>query len=194
MIDSEKMEAIQWARKMVQDRDNLRILDTETTDFDGEIVQIAIADGHGKTLLNSYVNPRGSISDGATGVHGITKEMVKSAPTWNDVCGEVYRILDGCNVVVYNVQFDRAAMINSGRAWNFDVDYFTSITWHCAMEWYAVFYGEWNDWHGSFTWQKLEWAAYCCDVEIEGKAHDALNDVLMTLGVVEYMAKKQIRN
>lgn len=52
----------------------------------------------------------------------------------------------------------------------------------------SEFYGDWNDYHQSYRWQKLAFAASHMGVEVDNE-HDALGDTLMTLGVVKAMAK-----
>lgn len=47
----------------------------------------------------------------------------------------------------------------------------------CAMLRYAEWVGEWNNYHNSFCWQKLE-----------GGDHSALGDCATTLAVLEKMA------
>jgi DNA polymerase-3 subunit epsilon len=48
---------------------------------------------------------------------------------------------------------------------------------HCAMQRYAEWYGEWNDYFGSFRWQRLE-----------GGDHSALGDCRATLELIRKMA------
>ncbi|GGZ39657.1 hypothetical protein [Streptomyces bluensis] len=50
-------------------------------------------------------------------------------------------------------------------------------TWEeCAMEQYAAFYGDWHDYFGSYTWQKL------------GGGHRALGDTRAVIRRLEEMA------
>ena len=63
---------------------NCAILDTETTGLydDAEIVEISIIDENGGVLLDTLVKPLKPIPAEATAIHGITNEMVATAPTW----------------------------------------------------------------------------------------------------------------
>ncbi|BCC80200.1 MULTISPECIES: 3'-5' exonuclease [Bacillus] len=60
-------------------KSNFLVLDTQTTGLGetDEIVEIAVTDLDGKTLLNTLVKPTVPISDDATMIHGITNKMVE---------------------------------------------------------------------------------------------------------------------
>lgn len=162
------------------------VLDTETTglDIDAEICQIAIINSDGETLLDTLVNPTMPIPSDAIAIHGITDEMVKDAPTWDDLATQIYNILTGQTVVIYNVDYDVRLMNQSGnQKWNRVV-----TGWYCAMEAYAEHHGEVHHYYRSYIWQSLGVAANLEDVKVEN-AHNALDDCLMTLGVVRALLK-----
>lgn len=165
------------------------ILDTETTGLkSGEICEISIIDADGNTLFNQLVKTKDPIPTSASTIHGITDDMVKDCPTWLDVQPGVRRILAGQNVVIYNATYDRKNMHQSDDVWSIPyVDYKAEATYWDAMEFYAEYYGDWNDWHKSYTWQKLSNAASQQGIEVK-YAHRALGDCLMTLGVIKAMA------
>ena len=64
--------------------------------------------------------------------------------------------------------------------------------WECAMNVYAEFYGEWNDYFCGWKWQKLvsaaRWAANYLERERYG-AHRALNDCRNTLLILRALAQ-----
>lgn len=72
-----RQQAREWLRNCV-------ILDVETTGLDkyAEIVEISIIDEQGHILLNTLVKPLEPIPDDVIAIHGITNEMVASAPSW----------------------------------------------------------------------------------------------------------------
>lgn len=181
-----RLEALRQAVR----RKNFVILDTETTGLnDGEICQIAIIDQHGQTLLDTYVKTIRPIPQEATRIHGITDSMVELAPGWKDVAKRAREILTGRDVIVYNAVYDRKMMHRSAEAAGMEkIDWKSFSDWHCAMEAYAEYYGDWNDYRQSYTWQKLTTAASRCGIQIAG-AHSALGDCLMTLGVVRAMCE-----
>jgi DNA polymerase-3 subunit epsilon len=86
----------------------LAFIDLETTGINlsaDRIVEIAIvkllSDGSRK-VYRKLVNPEMAIPAGSTEVHGITDEMVKDAPTFKKIAGEIKQFLDTCDFGGYN--------------------------------------------------------------------------------------------
>lgn len=160
-------------------------LDTETTGFgsSAEIVDICILDTDGSVLIDTLVRPVESIPADATKVHGISTEMVASAPAWPDVWPQVKAALDGRVTAIYNADFDlrmlRQSLSRNGML-QWPPQYF------CAMELYAQFYGEpgRND---SYRWQSLANAGRQCGLLLPN-AHRARADALLMRLVLEFMA------
>mgnify|MGYP006445668973 CR=1 FL=1 len=75
---------------------NFVVLDTETTGLDhgDEIVEIAVVDAEGRTLLDERIRPSVPISPEAQAIHGITMESLADAPQWPDIAGKVRAVLD----------------------------------------------------------------------------------------------------
>jgi DNA polymerase III epsilon subunit-like protein len=168
---------------------NFVVLDTETTGLNAgsEIVSIAIIDPDGHTLLDTLVHPVKSIPADATRIHGITNDMVKDAQGLP--VDTIHNLLDGRNVIVYNADYDMTMLYRSVRAAGLsDVDWEMLANWHCAMQTFAEIYGDWNDYHQSYRWQKLATACRYYEIPVEG-AHGALADCQMTLKVCEAMLK-----
>ncbi|MFB2828016.1 3'-5' exonuclease [Aeromonas jandaei] len=167
---------------------NCHILDTETTGLDGqaEIVEISIIDQDGSVVFDSLVKPIQPIPAEATAIHGITNEMVAAAPTWATIHEQVAEIVASKPLVIYNADYDLRLMAQTAELYAL-----TPIETEagCAMLTYAEHYGEWNEYKGTYRWQKLTNAAAQQGVIIDGKAHRALADVQMTLGVIKAMAQ-----
>lgn len=179
-----QQQAQQWLR------DNVLIMDTETTGLgdDAEIVEVTIIDTAGRVLLNTLVKPRSVIPASATAIHGITNEMVATAPSWPHVCRSLYDIISGRKVVIYNSDFDTRILDQTNDDWGITIHFkIERPTFECAMLAYAEFYGQ-NSEHGGYKWQKLTTAAEQQGVIIEGTPHRALSDCLTTLGVIKAMA------
>jgi DNA polymerase-3 subunit epsilon len=166
------------------------ILDTETTGLhEGEIVQIAIIDHHKRILLDTLVKPSCKIPDDAYRIHGISDEMVANAPTWAEISTLVYDIIRDKNLIVYSAAYDRRMMHQSAKAAQLPkIDWRNHARWFCAMTVFAELYGEWNDYHRSYRWQRLSTAASYFNAGVMN-AHTALGDCLMTHAVVEGMLK-----
>ena len=91
----------------------LAFLDLETTGTNtakDRIVEIAVLklmpDGniHEK---ESLINPQMSIPEGASAVHRITDELVKSSPTFDQVAKAFFIFLDDCDIAGFNsIRFD----------------------------------------------------------------------------------------
>lgn len=164
------------------------VLDTETTGLkQGEIVSIAILDHTGKVRLDTLIKPVMAIPPEATAIHGITAAMCEDAPRWSDVAPKLVQFLQGQNLVIYNAVYDRSMMHQSAER-----NHMTKIEWkelvafHCCMEAFAEFYGAWNEYKGSYTWQKLVTAAAAVGYPNQA-AHNALADCKMTLAVTNHL-------
>ena len=169
--------------------ENFVVLDTETTglSWPAEIVSIAIIDNKGNTLLNTLVKPVKPIPGAATHVHGIKDADVVDAPTWAEVKEKVLALINGKRVITYNAEYDRRMCDLSDKALELPETNYDANGWHCAMEWYAEIYGDWNDWHQSYTWQKLSKAIKQQNLPLLN-AHGALDDCRMTLSLIRKLA------
>lgn len=163
------------------------VLDTETTGLHGEVCQIAILSSEGEILLDQLVRPSEHIPQDAYRIHGISDEEVRSSPVWGDVQPRVLAGIFGKTVIVYNAKFNRHILHNSAeRAGLPKTNWKELSTWVCAMEAFAEFYGDWNEYHQSYRWQKLSFAAEYCNIPVLS-AHQALADCIMTLGIARAM-------
>jgi DNA polymerase-3 subunit epsilon len=109
--------AIRWAQRLLSS-DGWVVLDTETTGKDkktAEIVEIAVIDQTGETLLEERVNPRMPIPPGATGVHGITDQDVASAPTLDEIWPRITSVLTGKTVIIFNAEYDSNVLRHSAE-------------------------------------------------------------------------------
>ena len=62
------------------------------------------------------------------------------------------------------------------------------LAYECIMELYAAWWGDWNDFHESFTWQKL--GVSCKRFGIDpGVEHSALDDARAALAVLRAMGE-----
>lgn len=155
-------------------------IDLETTGFSAEtdeILEIAIVDHAGNTLLDTLVKPeRMTAWPEAQAVNGITPEMVASAPTLQGLKLVLTGLLMQRRVVAYHMAFDieflRRALPGLSPEQAFQP--------HCAMRRFSVTRGVWdsskpgeNDYK---RWRQTA-AAEFVGHEWSGSAHRALADV-----------------
>jgi len=168
---------------------NFLVLDTETTGLnEGEICEIAIIDSKGEILLDTRVKTKNAIPKEATAIHGISDADVSKSPTWPEIQEIVLDLTNGQNVVVYNAVYDRRIMHQSDRLWDLmPADYKLLAKYFCCMEAYADYYGDWNSYRGSYTWQSLGKAYKLVTRENHTGAHSALADCIACLRVARFL-------
>lgn len=95
-----------YARRII-DMDPL-FLDTETTGLDkrAEIVEIAVIDLAGETVMESLVCPGKDIPRGATAIHGIRQMDVFNAPSFYMIWPTLHTLITDHALVIYNKAFD----------------------------------------------------------------------------------------
>lgn len=177
--------------------DNFVILDTETTGLDhrAEVCQIAMTDHTGRALLDTFVKPKTGIPMDAQRIHGISNAMVADAPSWIDINEQVWELVRGKTVIVYNAAYDFKIIAQSEKAcYPVALSDWHTVKRQCAMLGYAEFVGDWNDYRGSYAWHKLTDAARAIRYVLPANlsAHSALGDCLMTLALCRHMAEKKV--
>jgi DNA polymerase-3 subunit epsilon len=172
-LEADKELAAEWAREILK-RDNVLILDTETTDLNGEIIELAMINLKGETVFNRRFNPLTPISEGAKAVHGISMEMVADEPFFIEEYETICELLTGAELVlIYNAAFDIARIRTTCNVQKLTTPKYNS---DCIMTWYAQWCGEWSDYHGNYKWQPLN------------GGHNALGDCLAALDCIKEMA------
>ena len=155
-------------------------LDTETTGFSpaagDAVVEIAIVDDTGQTLINTLVNPQRRIPWQASNVHGISDDMVRSKPKLEQILPRILEIISGEQVVIYNASFD--APFFPGRLRQ-------ARMVSCAMVRFA------DALDG--RWRKLDVAARHVGHRWTGDAHRALADALACRSVWLWLEGKSRR-
>lgn len=165
-------------------------LDTETTGLErgDEIVEISIIDDTGECLFDSLVRPSQPIPAGATRVHHITDEMVKTARPWPILWPQIRSLLIGRLVVIYNAEFDLRMMAQShGR---YKLPWRENLNSLCAMQLYAQYRGEWDTRYRSYRFVRLEDAGKQCKIALPN-SHRAKDDAVLTRALFHYMAENE---
>ena len=145
------------------------IIDTETTDLDGEIIEIAIIDQNENVLFHSLVKPVNPISNEAFQVHGISDSMLSSAPSWPEVYLKIFNILTNKLILMFNDEFDSRMIYNSCTLWGLKKP---NLSTECVMQAYAEYYG-------LERWVSLQNASG------EYVSHRSLDDCFSTLKIVK---------
>ncbi len=164
-------------------------LDTETTGLhlSAEVIEIGVIDDEENVLFDQLIRPRGKIDPASTRVHGITSEMLKDAPTWEQVWPQAAAVLQGHRIGVYNVEFDlrliKQSINRTWSRWTLNDNEFFDI-----MKLYARYYGDWDPMHRSFRYQSLELAGRQCGIHLPN-AHRAVDDCLLTRAILHHMAQ-----
>ena len=168
----DRNRAIAWAHTLLAGGDFL-ILDTETADLRGEIIEIGIIDASGNVLLDQRIKPAGQIAPGAQAVHGISIDDLQDAPTFPDVYPEIKSILENRLVIIYNAAYDTACITQDIERHGLER---MNASAQCAMKIYAEFFGDWSEYHGSYKWKPLN------------GTHGAIGDCQTTLERLKEMA------
>lgn len=157
------------------------ILDLETTDLDGYIVQLAIITLDGRIVLDTLVNPMHPISAEAQQVHGLTTEWVQDAPVFADLVDDLTRLLHHRPVCVYNVDFEYAILYNEivrreQAQGNVEMAYAHAGAWVKAVDWYDAM-----DWYSTYRGYRQR---------LPGGDHTALGDCRATLALLQSLVSE----
>ncbi|EJZ8382979.1 TPA: exodeoxyribonuclease X [Klebsiella aerogenes] len=153
----------------------LRVIDTETTSFEGGIVEIASVDIESGAICNpmsDFVRPPEAIGFEAMAIHHITEDMVADAPFISEVIG---RYLGASVYVAHNAAFDK------GKLPQIDAP------WICTLKLARKLYPEFES-HGN---QYLRYRLGLKPTLPEGLyAHRALYDCYVTAELLMYMGRE----
>lgn len=128
-----------WAKDALSDQTAV-ILDTETTSFQGEIIELAIIDLEGNVLFHSCFKPVSEIDEGATAVHGLTAEKLQNCPSWGEKWEEIRKYLITRKVLIYNAKFDLDRLRYTTLLHGTDLPILVETD--CIMEQYKLFTGK----------------------------------------------------
>lgn len=174
------------------ERPDVLIVDTETTGVDmnvDEVVDIAVIDTTGRTLLNELVMPTRDILLDASRMHGLTIDILKEqrARTWPEHHKRVKQLLQEATLVLaYNAEFDQRIITRTAQV--HDLPAPENVRWRCLMLEYSEWLGE-PDPHrlGESKWYSLE-EAYRREVGGVIQEHRALADCRMSLELMQVLA------
>lgn len=158
-LDTGTGAVTRWARAMLEPGAAV-ILDTETTDLYGRIIEVAVIDAcTGRVLLDTLVDPEDTpIAPSAFAVHGITAAMLEGAPVWDRVLPRLRKATKDRQILAYNADYDqRVILSDTMRAGRRPLHLAEDGRWGCIM-------GRRSDWLGTSRRLRL------------GGAHRAVGD------------------
>ena len=189
---SGKAGVTDWPRLL--ERDDVLILDTETTGLDGnaEIIDIALIDTRGATRFNALAMPGRPVPREASRIHGITDAMLRrhKAPDWPTLYAQLRPLLDAATlVVVYNAAYDRRLLQQTCALHGLAPP---DLVWRCAMLDYAAYRREMHPCYQNYRWHKLEaaWRRECRVPAQQPQEHRALGDCRAVLALMRSVADR----
>jgi len=163
-------------------------LDTETTGLGqkDEIVEIAVVDNQGNTLIDSFVKPSRPIPADASNIHGITDEMVQKAPAWPILwTTQIKPILNNRIIVAYNSDFDKGMIEQANLRYQIKVR--EILNFFDLLKLYSLFRGEWDGARRSYRFFSLDEAGKTSGISLPN-AHRAVADTLLARALLNYIA------
>lgn len=160
-------------------------LDTETTGLslaDDELLQVSIVDRYGAELLNEYVKPKHHTEwPEAEAINHISPAQVQNLPTIDAHIEGIVNLLEQSEKIVgYNNEFDLgfiAVAAGKDDAW---LERMTAKSVDVMRE-FAEVYGEWNEKHDAYRFQKLTTCAEHYGYTWPSGPHDSLEDAKATI-------------
>lgn len=162
-------------------------LDTETTGLDknAEIIEIAVVDDAGETLINQFVRPSQPIPPEVVLIHGISDEMVAGAISWPALWPTVRGLLLGRTIGIYNAEFDVRMMRQSLERYR--LPWRESLATADILGLYSDFRGEWDPARRAMRRFRLEDAGRSFRIPLPN-AHRAVDDALLARALLHRIA------
>jgi DNA polymerase-3 subunit epsilon len=188
-----KRLAVKWARTLLEYGRDLLIFDTETTAADpteAELVELGVINGVGEVVYQMLVRPENPIPTAASDIHGITDEMVANAPTPGPVLASFHVIVsEHVALAAYNYQYDSEVIFQAGVGHPQVGARPTPSQKACVMKIWSYWHGDYDPQRASYRWVKLTEAAAEAGLDTSG-AHRAIDDCMMTLGLLWWLARE----
>jgi len=190
----DRCKVVLWAQDVQTLADY--IFDSETTGLDtseDEMVSLAIINMNGDVVFKSLIQPidpqavyrtrDSGIS--AFDIHGISAERLLTAPLFETIYPELFALLTGKKVIVYNWSYDIEMLNTMCERRNLPE---IEIDGWCAMEQYAQFVGEQRakrDRKGRYIGWEYRWQ------KLPGGGHTAVSDCLAVLKLIREIAAEE---
>jgi len=90
------------------------VLDTETTGLNARLGDRVIEIGCVELLsrnvtdrhFHTYVDPQRDVDEGASRIHGLTREFLSDKPKFGDIAKEFVDYVQGAELIIHNAEFD----------------------------------------------------------------------------------------
>lgn len=186
-MNQDQFYAIRQARAWLKEKPTY--LDTETTGFSfhDEVIDLALVNSDGTALIDTLIRPTVPIGAGAEAIHGIHNEDIIDAPGFNEIMINLVKLTEDRLVLIYNAAFDQRLLRQSLAACKLRKPTVMSKV-NCVMLLYAQFFGEWNNYRQSYTWQSQAKAAKHLNIKLPADLHRAAADARLCRAIVEAMA------
>ena len=136
---------------------------------------------------------RNADQQSAYDVHGVHPNDLVGQPSFPDIHGTLWQIMQGKNWVCWNTDFD-VALLDS-LCLRHQLPLIPRKRVVCAMKLLSPLAGKWDETRGAYSWAKLEDMASVIGLEFPD-AHDAAADVRTTISVMRWAyaeARKRAR-
>lgn len=163
----------------------LAYMDVETTGLSPQggdrVCEVAILrcqGGQVQDALQQLVNPQRPVGAGAYAVHGISDDMLRDAPTFDAVADDVLELFHGAVLVGHNTPFDLGFLAAEFALLGISLPPFVALdTLRLARR------------HVFSPSYSLDVLAASLGVEVGGRAHRAMADVLTTRAVLQRLVE-----
>lgn len=180
--------------------DNCIVIDTETTGLNDDdiAIELAAVDAKtGTTIIDTLIHcDWGEIPEAAYKVHGIGIEDLKTAPRAASVIAQLTNAASNNekHLTAFNTHFDNRMLMQTAAAnelCNERIEH--AMAAHCcvmelANRHFIKDHGIWKPGYSQFSRLSL---ARCCEIagiELQGKAHRAMDDVRATIDLLHFIA------
>jgi len=88
-------------------------LDCEMVVVDGgekELARCSIVNYNGHVLFDKFIRPQKKVTDFLTWVSGVTPAKLRGSPTFDEVKGEILKILNGRKIIGHSLKNDFAVL------------------------------------------------------------------------------------
>ncbi len=177
------------------DRDDILILDTETTGFkpDSEVLQVSAIDTTGEIRFNEYVLPLKPIPKDSVKIHGLDENKLRklNARPWSEHHDRFTELTTNAAqyVLVYNLDFDTRLLRQTCKLQSPQVK-FVAYQGRCIMKEYAAYRQIQNNWGSGWKWHKLADAAKYEGALNQPDIHNSLNDCEIVLDLIRNVVNK----